>query len=46
MGDMARVMKNAREQAKSQMQEEMHNIMVVGEAGAGLVKATCTARAI
>jgi DNA-binding YbaB/EbfC family protein len=26
------------------MQEEMHNIMVVGEAGAGLVKATCTAK--
>ena len=46
MGDMAKLMKNAEEmQGKVvQMQEEMHNIMVVGEAGAGLVKATCTAK--
>ena len=46
MGDMAKLMKNAQEmQGKVvQMQEEMHNIMVVGEAGAGLVKATCTAK--
>ena len=46
MGDMAKLMKNAQEmQGKVvQMQEEMHNITVVGEAGAGLVKATCTAK--
>ena len=46
MGDMAKLMKNAQEmQGKVvQMQEEMHNIMVMGEAGAGLVKATCTAK--
>ena len=46
MGDMAKLMKNAQEmQGKVvQMQEEMHNILVVGEAGAGLVKATCTAK--
>ena len=46
MGDMAKLMKNAQEmQGKVvQMQEEMHNIIVVGEAGAGLVKATCTAK--
>ena len=46
MGDMAKLMKNAQEmQGKVvQMQEEMHNIMVVGEAGAGLVQATCTAK--
>ena len=46
MGDMAKLMKNAQEmQGKVvQMQEEMHDIMVVGEAGAGLVKATCTAK--
>jgi DNA-binding YbaB/EbfC family protein len=46
MGDMAKLMKNAQEmQGKVvQMQEEMHSIMVVGEAGAGLVKATCTAK--
>ena len=46
MGDMAKLMKNAQEmQGKVvQMQEEMYNIIVVGEAGAGLVKATCTAK--
>ena len=36
--------KNAKSRQVVQMQEEMHNIMVVGEAGAGLVKATCTPR--
>jgi DNA-binding YbaB/EbfC family protein len=46
MGDMAKMMKAAQEmQGKmAQMQEEMHNIMVTGEAGAGLVKATCSAK--
>ena len=27
-----------------EMQEELHNLMVTGESGAGLVKATCTAK--
>lgn len=46
MGDMAKMMKAATEmQGKmAQMQEDMHNIMVTGEAGAGLVKATCSAK--
>ena len=46
MGDMAKMMKAAQEmQGKmAQMQEEMHNIMVTGEAGTGLVKATCSAK--
>lgn len=46
LGDMAGMMKKAQEmQGKmAEMQEEMHNIMVTGEAGAGLVKATCTAK--
>nr|WP_237072572.1 YbaB/EbfC family nucleoid-associated protein [Pseudaestuariivita rosea] len=46
MGDMAKMMKAATEmQTKmTEMQEELHNIMVVGESGAGLVKATATAK--
>ena len=46
LGDMAGMMKKAQEmQGKmAGMQEEMHNIMVTGESGAGLVKATCTAK--
>ena len=46
MGDMAKMMKAAQEmQGKmAQMQEVMHNVMVTGEAGAGLVKATCSAK--
>ena len=46
MGDMAKMMKAAQEmQGKmAQMQEDMHNIMVTGESGAGLVKATCSAK--
>lgn len=46
LGDMAGMIKKAQEmQSKmAEMQEEMHNIMVQGEAGAGLVKATCTAK--
>ncbi|UWR26790.1 YbaB/EbfC family nucleoid-associated protein [Sulfitobacter sp. S223] len=46
LGDMAGMMKKAQEmQGKmAELQDEMHNIMVTGEAGAGLVKATCTAK--
>jgi len=46
MGDMAKMMKAAQEmQGKvAQMQDDLHTITVQGEAGAGLVKATCTAK--
>ena len=46
LGDMAKMMKQAQEmQAKmAQMQEDLKTTMVVGESGAGLVKATATAK--
>lgn len=46
MGDMAKMMKAAQEmqQKMANLQEEMQNLMVTGESGAGLVKATCTAK--
>ena len=46
LGDMAKMMKNAQEmQAKfAQAQEDMDRITVTGESGAGLVKATATAK--
>ncbi len=46
MGDMAKMMKAAQEmQGKmAQLQDDMHNVIVTGESGAGLVKATCTAK--
>ena len=46
MGDMAKMMKSAQElqQKMEQLQEEMHEIMVTGESGAGLVKATSSAK--
>ena len=46
LGDMAKMMKMAQEaQAKvGEMQEELGRIVVVGEAGAGLVKARATAK--
>ncbi|WP_439122402.1 YbaB/EbfC family nucleoid-associated protein [Marivita sp.] len=46
MGDMAKMMKAAQEmQGKmAEMQEEMANMTVTGESGAGLVKATATAK--
>ncbi|MBC7131792.1 MAG: YbaB/EbfC family nucleoid-associated protein [Roseovarius sp.] len=46
MGDMAKMMKAAQEmqQKMAALQEEMHQITVTGESGAGLVKATCTAK--
>ena len=46
MGDMAKMMKAAQEmQSKmAALQEDMHKVTVTGESGAGLVKATCTAK--
>ena len=46
MGDMAKMMKAAQEmQGKmAELQEDMHNVMVTGESGAGLVKATASAK--
>ena len=46
LGDMAKMMKTAQEmQGKmTQMQEELETMEVVGESGAGLVKATATAK--
>lgn len=46
IGDMAKMMKAAQEmQGKmAELQEEMHTITVVGESGAGLVKATASAK--
>jgi len=46
LGDMAKMMKSAQElQTKmAQMQEELSNLTVTGESGAGLVKATATAK--
>lgn len=46
MGDMAKMMKAAQEMQEkmAQLQEDMKNLMVEGESGAGLVKATCTAK--
>ena len=46
MGDMAKMMKAAQEmqQKMAQLQDDMHTIIVTGESGAGLVKATCTAK--
>ncbi len=46
MGDMSKMMKTAQEmQTKmAEMQEALSSVTVVGESGAGLVKATCTAK--
>lgn len=46
LGDMAKMMKSAQElQTKmAEMQDALNNIMVVGESGAGLVKATASAK--
>lgn len=46
LGDMAKMMKQAQEmQGKmAQMQDELDTIEVTGESGAGLVKATATAK--
>ncbi|WP_296423181.1 YbaB/EbfC family nucleoid-associated protein [Yoonia sp.] len=46
LGDMAKMMKQAQEmQGKmAQMQDELGNVLVEGVSGAGLVKATATAK--
>ena len=46
LGDMAKMMKTAQEmQTKmAQLQEDMEQLTVTGESGAGLVKATCTCK--
>ncbi|MGI3210856.1 YbaB/EbfC family nucleoid-associated protein [Roseovarius tibetensis] len=46
MGDMAKMMKSAQEmqQKMADLQEELKTMMVEGESGAGLVKATCSAK--
>ena len=46
LGDMAGMMKKAKEMQSQmeQIQQDLHSIMVVGESGAGLVKATATAK--
>lgn len=48
MGDMAKMMKAAQEmQAKmAEMQEQLETLTVTGESGAGLVKATATAKGV
>ena len=46
LGDMAGMMKKAQEMQTrmAELQDELHRITVVGESGAGLVKATSTAK--
>ncbi|MFN3275274.1 MAG: YbaB/EbfC family nucleoid-associated protein [Paracoccus sp. (in: a-proteobacteria)] len=46
IGDMAKMMKAAKDMQEkmAQMQEEMSRITVTGVSGAGLVRATCTAK--
>ncbi|MBR9843673.1 MAG: YbaB/EbfC family nucleoid-associated protein [Rhodobacteraceae bacterium] len=46
LGDMAKMMKQAQEmQAKvTELQQELETLTVTGESGAGLVKATATAK--
>lgn len=48
LGDMAKMMKKAQEmQAKmAQLQDDLETLTVVGESGAGLVKATATAKGV
>jgi len=46
LGDMAKMMKTAKEMQEKmgQMQDDLANITVIGESGAGLVKATANAK--
>lgn len=46
LGDMAKMMKTAKDMQEKmvQLQEDMNRIVVIGESGAGLVRARCTAK--
>ena len=46
IGDMGKMMKAAQEMQTrmTELQEQLHTLTVVGESGAGLVKATATAK--
>ncbi|MDO5646686.1 YbaB/EbfC family nucleoid-associated protein [Paracoccus sp. (in: a-proteobacteria)] len=46
LGDMAKMMKAAKDMQEKmgQMQEDLGRLTVTGESGAGLVRATCTAK--
>ncbi|CUH75245.1 YbaB/EbfC family nucleoid-associated protein [Tropicibacter naphthalenivorans] len=46
LGDMAKMMKQAQamQEKVTKMQEDLHNMTVIGESGAGLVKATASAK--
>ncbi|UZD90259.1 YbaB/EbfC family nucleoid-associated protein [Cognatishimia activa] len=46
LGDMAKMMKQAQDMQEKmqQLQDDLHNMTVTGESGAGLVKATATAK--
>lgn len=46
LGDMAKMMKAAQDmqQKMAELQEDMQQMTVTGESGAGLVKATCTVK--
>ena len=46
LGDMAGRMKKAQQMQTDMaaLQDELHNVMVIGESGAGLVKATASAK--
>ncbi|MDA7429659.1 YbaB/EbfC family nucleoid-associated protein [Primorskyibacter aestuariivivens] len=46
LGDMAGMMKKAQEMQKrmAQLQEDLHSMLVEGQSGAGLVKATASAK--
>lgn len=48
LGDMAKMMKAAKEMQTrvEQLQQDLETMMVVGESGAGLVKATSTAKGV
>lgn len=48
LGDMTKMMKAAKDMQEkmSTLQDDLANIVVVGESGAGLVKARCTAKGV
>jgi DNA-binding YbaB/EbfC family protein len=48
LGDMAKMLKTAQEMQTrmAELQERLETLTVTGESGAGLVKATCTAKGV